>query len=83
MLSRLPFSLHMGFSFRRTGLLNRGRDRRFESPFLQRGVCLTGAFHGSWRKGPAFAGGVSLDETRELDALATSPLALAAFSDRH
>ena len=31
MLSRLPFSLHMGFPFRRTGLLNRGRDRRFES----------------------------------------------------
>ena len=30
-------------------------------------------------KGPAFAGGVSLDETRELDALATSRLALAAF----
>src|SRR5438132_8991434 len=30
-------------------------------------------------KGPAFAGSVSLDETRERDVLATSWLALAAF----
>jgi hypothetical protein len=54
-------------------------DRGFESGSLQRGVCLTGAFHGCRRKGPAFAGSVSLGETRERDVLATSRLALAAF----
>ena len=56
-----------------------GGDRQFESVFLRRGVCLTGAFHGYRRKDPAFAGSVSLDETRERDVLATSRLALAAF----
>ena len=40
---------------------------------------LTGAFHGYRRKGPAFAGSVSLDETRERDVLDTSGLAWAAF----
>src|SRR5712671_5325725 len=55
------------------------RDRGFESRFLRRGVCLTGAFHGYRRKGPAFARSVSLDETRERDVLAASRLALAAF----
>jgi len=55
------------------------RDWWFESPFLRHGVCLTSAFHGYRRKGPAFAGSVSLDETRERDVLATSRLALAAF----
>ncbi len=54
-------------------------DQRFESVFLRHGVCLTSAFHGYRRKGPAFAGGVSLDETRERDVLATSRLALAPF----
>jgi hypothetical protein len=54
-------------------------DRGFESGSLQRGVCLTGAFHGCRRKGPAFAGSVSLGETRERDVLATSRLALVAF----
>src|SRR6266446_3839539 len=58
---------------------DRERDREFESPFLRHGVCLTGASHGYRRKGPAFAGSVSLDETRERDVLATSRLALAAF----
>ena len=53
-------------------------DRRFESRFLRRRVCLTSTFHGYRRKGPAFAGSVSLDETRERDVLATSRLALAA-----
>ena len=46
---------------------------------LRQGVCLTGAFHGCRRKDPAFAGSVSLDETRERDVLATSRLALATF----
>ena len=54
-------------------------DRGFESASLRHGVCLTSAFHGYRRKGPAFAGGVSLGETRERDVLATSRLALAAF----
>src|SRR6266446_10660777 len=54
-------------------------DRGFESRFLQRRVCLASAFHAYRRKGPAFAGSVSLDETRERDVLATSRLALAAF----
>jgi hypothetical protein len=72
----------------RMGTRHQGRSRRrrlcsgdqgFESAFLQRRVCLTGAFHGYRRKGPAFAGSVSLDETRERDVLATSRLALAAF----
>src|SRR6266536_2554611 len=44
---------------------NSWRDRRFESPFLQRRVSLTGVFGGSRRKSPAFAGSVSLDATRE------------------
>jgi hypothetical protein len=56
-----------------------GGDQRFESPSLRQGVCLTGAFHGYRRKGPAFAGSVSLDVTRERDVVATSRLALAAF----
>jgi hypothetical protein len=34
---------------------------------LRQGVCLTGGFHGRGRKDPAFAGSVSLDETRERD----------------
>jgi hypothetical protein len=38
------------------------RDRRFESNFLRRGVCLTSAFRGCRRKDPAFAGTVSLDD---------------------
>ena len=38
------------------------RDRRFESNFLRRGVCLTSAFRGCRRKDPAFAGRVSLDD---------------------
>src|SRR4029077_17434980 len=42
-------------------------------------VCLTSAFHAYRRKDPAFAGSVSLNETRERDVLATSRLALAAF----
>src|SRR6266436_5212522 len=54
-------------------------DQRFESVFLQRPVCLTSAFHAYRRKDPAFAGSVSLDETRERDVLAPSRLALAAF----
>jgi hypothetical protein len=54
-------------------------DRGFESPSLRQGVCLTGAFHGYRRKRPGFAGSVSLDETRERDALATRQLTLAAF----
>jgi hypothetical protein len=33
----------------------------------------------SRRKGPAFPGSVSLDETREWDVLATSRLVLASF----
>ena len=55
------------------------RDREFESPFLHRPVCLTSAFHAYRRKDPAFAGSVSLDETRERGVLAPSRLALAAF----
>ena len=54
-------------------------DRRFESGSLRRPVCLTSAFHAYRRKDPAFAGSVSLDETRERDVLAPSRLALAAF----
>ncbi len=54
-------------------------DQRFESVFLRRRVCLTSTFHGYRRKGPALAGSVSLDETRERDVLATSGLTLAAF----
>src|ERR1700720_613569 len=54
-------------------------DQRFESVSLQRRVCLTSTFHGYRRKGPALAGSVSLDETRERDVLATSGLTLAAF----
>ena len=54
-------------------------DRQFESVFLRRPVCLTSAFHAYRRKDPAFAGSVSLDETRERDVLAPSRLALAAF----
>jgi hypothetical protein len=52
-------------------------DQRFESFFLRRRVSLSGTFHGYRRKGPAFAGSVSLHETREWDVLATSRLALA------
>ena len=59
--------------------LSQERDRWFESGSLQRRVCLTSAFHGCRRKKPGFRGSVSLDETRERDALATSRLALAAF----
>ena len=55
------------------------RDRWFESTSLRHGVCLTGARHGLQGKGPAFPGGVSLDETREWDVLATSRLVLASF----
>ena len=54
-------------------------DRQFESRSLRRPVCLTSAFHAYRRKDPAFAGSVSLDETRERDVLAPSRLALAAF----
>src|ERR1700730_16725269 len=54
-------------------------DRGFDSPSLQRRVCLTSAFHAYRRKDPAFARSVSLDVTRERDVLATSRLALAAF----
>src|SRR4029077_14800166 len=50
-----------------------------ESGSLPRPVCLTSAFHAYRRKDPAFAGSVSLDETRERDVLAQSRLALAAF----
>jgi hypothetical protein len=60
-------------------MLSSTGDRQFESPFLRRGVCLTGDFHGYRPKRPGFAGSVSLDETREPDGLATSRLALAAF----
>jgi hypothetical protein len=66
----------------RRRLFSRG-DQRFESRLLRQRVSLTGAFHGYRRKGPAFAGGVSLGETREQDVLATCRLALALFSDRH
>ena len=59
--------------------LSQERDRWFESGSLRRPVCLTGAFHACRRKDPAFAGSVSLDETRERDVLAPSRLALAAF----
>ena len=38
-----------------------------------------GAIYGYRRKDPDFAGSVSLDETRERDALATSRLALVGF----
>ena len=55
------------------------RNRWFESASLQRRVCLASAFHAYRRKDPAFARSVSLDVTRERDALATSRLALAAF----
>ena len=58
---------------------DRERDQGFESAFLRRPVCLTSAFHAYRRKDPAFAGSVSLDETRERDVLAPSRLALAAF----
>jgi hypothetical protein len=34
------------------------RDEKFESISLRQPVCLTGAFHGCTRKGPAFAGSV-------------------------
>ena len=61
------------------GLNRLRRDRGFESSFLRRPVCLTSAFHAYRRKDPAFAGSVSLDETRERDVLAPSRLALAAF----
>jgi hypothetical protein len=54
-------------------------DRRFESLFLQRRVCLASAFHAYRRKDPAFARSVSLDVTRERDVLGTSRLAFAAF----
>jgi hypothetical protein len=54
-------------------------DRGFESLPLRQEVCLTGAFYGYRRKRPGFAGSVSLDETRERDALATSQPALAPF----
>ena len=54
-------------------------DRRFESLFLQRRVCLASAFHAHRRKDPAFPGGVSLEETRERDVLAMSWLALVDF----
>src|SRR5882724_8063855 len=50
------------------GRLSAG-NRGFESLSLQQRVCLTGAFHGCGRKGPAFAGKVSLDETGERDVL--------------
>ena len=40
-------------------------DQRFESSSLRR-ESLTGGFRGCRRKGPAFAGSVSLHETREL-----------------
>ena len=56
-----------------------GGDQEFESGFLRRPVCLTSAFHAYRRKDPAFAGSVSLDETRERDVLATTGLTLAAF----
>jgi hypothetical protein len=69
-LSRLAF-----FAFSGT---ERG-DRQFESGFLRRPVCLTSAFHAYRRKDPAFAGSVSLDETRERDVLTPSRLALAGF----
>ena len=54
-------------------------DRQFESVFLRRPVCLTSAFHAYRRKDPAFAGSVSLDETRERDLLAMSWLAVVDF----
>src|SRR5947207_14448997 len=54
-------------------------NRRFESISLRRPVCLNSAFHAYRRKDPAFAGSVSLDETRERDVMAPSRLALAAF----
>src|SRR5882724_11223881 len=57
----------------------RERDRRFESGFLQRRVCLASAFHAYRRKDPAFARSVSLDVTRERDVLPTSRLALVDF----
>ena len=62
-----------------SGRGNQERDRWFESGSLRRPVCLTSAFHAYRRKDPAFAGSVSLDETRERDVLAPSRLALTAF----
>ena len=62
---------------RKTPFLFTG-DQRFESPFLRRRVSLSSAFHGYRRKGPAFAGSMSRDVTRERDVLATSRFALAA-----
>src|SRR6266478_510223 len=53
-------------------------DRGFESVSLLHGVCLTGAFRGAGIKARRWRG-VSLDETRERDVLATSRLALATF----
>src|SRR5947209_16566123 len=41
---------------------------------------LTGSFHGCRRKGPAFAGSVSLEETREWDALGHKQARLGCFS---
>src|ERR1700730_12597619 len=54
-------------------------DQRFESVSLQRGVSLTGVFHGYRRKGPPFAGGVSLDRTRERYVLTMGRLASSLF----
>src|SRR6266404_9737475 len=41
---------------------------------------LTGGFHGCRRKGPAFAGSVSLEETREWDVLGHEQARLGCFS---
>src|SRR6266850_574977 len=71
-----PYDLCANRSDRRQ---SREGDRWFESGSLRRPVCLTSAFHAYRRKDPAFAGSVSLDETREWDAPAPSRLALAGF----
>src|SRR4029077_20759813 len=49
-------------------------DRGLECPPSTGESVLTSAFHAYRRKDPAFAGSVSLDETRERDVLAPSRL---------
>jgi len=68
----------VGFSAKMTRNLARGTGGSNPSPSAGESV-LTGAFHGYRRKGPALAGSVSLDETRERDVPAPSQLALSRF----
>jgi hypothetical protein len=58
--------------------LGRGTDGSNPLPSATESVSPVPAM-ASRRKGPAFPGSVSLDETREWDVLATSRLVLASF----